>query len=1186
MSFQSSSLDDQISEGNPNEDLFTTADYNSVNNANLLKDIESLIENMEKKQTKDSDSLMLRNIDNILSNIKLNESRPHSPQSNLSAEPIRMKSPIMLLTRSDDKVNGDRNISDNIRSFMSNNIQDIVPDLVSQVEQEITTGFDGEIAALELGYLDDLDAFLRSRHDEEFDERNRSPLVPTASLIESGHEQFLRDRHDEEFNERTTSPPPADVDENLDEGNNDDNIDDFFRARHDVEYLEVSVEGDTASHDSITTPSQVDGVNGGNLIVAASSSEHKSSNEPSVMDSEVTNSVNGSQQIEPLKYKSSFNLKILKQPPKKTKSERMFKKRNSLILAEALLGRTIEPRARPRSFHDDGISSHGSDVNINHRGVIERKSEGNPSQINASGSSSSARITGGVEVSEINESSAPASNQTLETTIETVDEIVINDESEAPPARVINDSSARASMNATSDSRGDESEVAQALPAPQNLSDLVEDTQRLIKQMKDEINAIYVSDEEEFSSGEGTEYSDEWVEGFEAEEDEFSDVEESEVYEDWSNEFVESDYVETTLIEDSYADEHANASGDAEDSGGLPRIIVGDIPAANETEAAGPESVVHGKLALTPMTSNHFKVDANIGSDEALNDNDGNLNNSASLHAQEANDDEVARVSERDEAEAPASSSTANANIINNEIKGATSSIKGIVSEAINDVISAISFDEAENIASQAGDADNRADSSVDNPVSLLPEATRKVAESITSAAVEMEIASEGATMSGGEEENVESQDPLMQEERESTQLNEVNVSGDATQAVSEIAVDQAENVQNQVAAALAVENVIENSSSGGAESQIDAVEETQTLTQSDATQVGAESQSSGEKSTPNATEAEESHSAMKQPQSSENLGQAQTAVEASQSAMTETTLSMDEAGEPQSTVEQSQSALDAQPESVNSTQKPKGAVAKTKIPKNVKRKSSMVKTLSDEQTESPSSKSKSSSPEKIKEPPKRSDSTSQDKIPKQTPSTRKNSLDTGAKKKTPFGLLATSNVKNLQNQFLNKTPTAPATTAKTLPTKLKPSKLTPPKAPAPTFANKLTKLITPSSTKGLDDKSNHSDVAKELVRDHSKDVVPEKKYMEHCFSDEYPTTTDDEDDDEEDNAVKKSARSFVLKKPPNESDDETSDVTRVYLLFIVVTKIKKNFFSLLQTSSAKSQQIPNRGFGAESLSG
>jgi hypothetical protein len=137
---------------NINDDMFTSSVdyYNPVNNANLLRDIESLIHSMERKQKTQSqqqlrrqdedadESLMLRNIDNILSNIKLNESRPQSPQSNLSAEPIRMKSPIIMARSERVKVEKVSDISEDVRNFVSNNILEIMPHLVGQVKQELT----------------------------------------------------------------------------------------------------------------------------------------------------------------------------------------------------------------------------------------------------------------------------------------------------------------------------------------------------------------------------------------------------------------------------------------------------------------------------------------------------------------------------------------------------------------------------------------------------------------------------------------------------------------------------------------------------------------------------------------------------------------------------------------------------------------------------------------------------------------------------------------------------------------------------------------------------------------------------------------------------------------------------------------------------------------------------------------
>lgn len=281
MSFQSSSLDDPSFEDNFNDDLLATTDYNSVNNANLLRDIESLIQNMERKQmTQDNDSLMLQNIDNILSNIKLNESRPHSPQSNQSAEPIRVKSPIMLPTRSDDKVVSDvQNIIDNIRNFVTNNIQDIVPDLVSQVEQELTLDLHDEVNEITLA---DLDEFLRTRQDEEFEERNVSPVVFDTTRDE-GFEDFLRNRQDKEFDEINISTAlnrselaNLETHASSDESAHED-IYEFLRNRHDEEYKEANSDFSNvldASHDSIKALSVADShsINKHNHIAAATSS--------------------------------------------------------------------------------------------------------------------------------------------------------------------------------------------------------------------------------------------------------------------------------------------------------------------------------------------------------------------------------------------------------------------------------------------------------------------------------------------------------------------------------------------------------------------------------------------------------------------------------------------------------------------------------------------------------------------------------------------------------------------------------------------------------------------------------------------------------------------------------------------------------------------------------------------------
>lgn len=1208
MSFQSSSLDDPISEENHNEDLFTTADYNSVNNANLLRDIESLIQNMERKQTQDNDSLMLQNIDNILSNIKLNESRPHSPQSNLSAEPIRMKSPIMLPSRNDDKIKNDvHNIIDNIRSFVSNNIQDIVPELVSQVEQELTTDLNDEVNEIMLANLDE---FLRMRHDAEFEEGKVSPQEIDISQA-LGLEDFLRSRHDEEFAERNISPTVNRTEQtyleshiSIDESDNgNDDFHEFFRNRQDEEYQERN--DDTpkavdASHDSISMQSQESAsLNNRNLIVAAPLStnenelnvgsavnseiaSHTVTNETPALnehESNLPDATANSQQLEPLKYKSSYNLKILKHPARRPKSERDFKKRNSLILENVLLGRkapSTSKKIRPTSLAlnepvelgpvlndlESNINHHASLINEN----IERKSEENLNEINASGNrekveikqnaeDSISNINGSVQADVQNESlllleneNASNENSVIETTIEAVVE-VINDEG-APYENIINGIDGQRSGKVTSDfhlyvndetnqsfpesgsstSLLNENDLSKA-PQSQNLSALVEDTQRLIKQMKDEINAIYVSDEE-FTSSEGTGYSDDsWAEGMNDGEieDEYTD-EESE-YEEWSGDFIESETApEDTLMIESLVDDPNSNNVDTEDNNELlDTLIIGEAPSAvNEPEnaeaEAQTESVVHGKLELMPMSSNEFRVDANVGNENdsasaSLNDNDGNLNNSTNLQIQEANEKMVFQVASTSEA----SSGT---ELINYEIVETTNSIKGIVKDAINDVISTISFDEPENIVERGND---NHDSQIAGG-SLQPhehDSTNIDSAMNNSENISAEVTSK---ISDGENDSI-------------TSGNMLNDDGNVKEIIS-ASIEEASNAE-----------IEESTESNGGEKANQLSNDVVT---------GEEIRGDVET---------DAHDDSEEPiEPNNHVGTA--GVETMEpSTQIENAHSMENSNEP--------------------NQKVKGAVAKTKIPAKIKaNKGKSLATreadkLDEAEDDSPksslSSKSKSSTPEKIKEPFKRQDNAdstnTQEKSPKQAQTNRKSSFDSSSRKKSvgasPFGLLASSNVKSLQKEFMNKSNIA--TAPKAQPTKVKPSKLVPPKALTKeltsTFANKLTRLITPSSSgKSNSDKSNHVERPKEFLRDHSKDVVPEKKYLEHCFSDEYPTTTDDEDEEE-----MKAPKSFfnIIKPPARDSDDETSDVGRISQeTFFFLNKCQnfslRNSFLLFFTCSKK----------------
>lgn len=687
MSFPSSSLDDPLSDGLMNDhDMLTSVDYNPVNNANLLRDIESLIHNMEKKQSQGNDNAtMLQNIDSILSNIKLNESRPHSPQSNLSAEPIRMKSPIMFKTTrngTDEKVASSRGIIDDVRNFVSNNIQDIIPDLVGQVKYELTAT-DNEDEFHDAMELND---YFRDRETAEFDEINsQSPILRVIDdLLESQLNDFLRNRHEVEFTERNQATPNPKDDSDVDQHQLD-----FFAQRYEEEYQDAvqnqeellieekaeSVEREVAVMDEVLIGNEAqESSNSVNqerseavaevvdtnsqqeapaldeiqapqsLIPLTDSSEQAEiltqaqepvqlmeqpeqlpASPPQTLETEIpqqesqastqvhTTTSNPLHDLEPLKYKSSYNLKILKKA-KRSKKDQDFKKRNSLVLASILLGRDITADSptnrRPLSLIEN---------DINHENLID--TESNQTEIN---STSIIDSNGQSEQEQVHESLMPMSEIYIEHS-----DISTSGMDTLTSTTPIPQSSSNMSITTI-----DSDATFSAIPKmPQNLSELVEDTQRLIKQMKDEINAIYVSDE----NSSGSEYSAEnWVDDFDDGEDlndegEFFEDEESE-YEDWSgNEYADIETAnDATVIEGPKALRSDINIIVTADETAEPIMMIGNSP--NEQSATVQSShndndnadsrVVHGKLELTVLSNNEVKVDT--ASAESDDENEGN----------------------------------------------------------------------------------------------------------------------------------------------------------------------------------------------------------------------------------------------------------------------------------------------------------------------------------------------------------------------------------------------------------------------------------------------------------------------------------------------------------------------------------------------------------------------------------
>lgn len=108
-------------------------------NPNILRDIETLIGNMEQTQAKQNEN-MLRSIENLLGNMLAKESRPQSRASNISGgyDRINVKSPIPakngLYAQQEQ-----HSIENSIKHFVSQHIQDVVPDLVVHVQQDLTS---------------------------------------------------------------------------------------------------------------------------------------------------------------------------------------------------------------------------------------------------------------------------------------------------------------------------------------------------------------------------------------------------------------------------------------------------------------------------------------------------------------------------------------------------------------------------------------------------------------------------------------------------------------------------------------------------------------------------------------------------------------------------------------------------------------------------------------------------------------------------------------------------------------------------------------------------------------------------------------------------------------------------------------------------------------------------------------
>ncbi|XP_055592329.1 E3 ubiquitin-protein ligase lubel isoform X8 [Uranotaenia lowii] len=111
-------------------------------NTVILRDIEKLIDQMEKNQANQNEEV-LKNIQHLLTRlVQHNESRPGSRASvrSDSCERVFVKSPIPLPRQNQSSiVDETKPIYEDVRDFMAENIQEILPSLVSQVRQELET---------------------------------------------------------------------------------------------------------------------------------------------------------------------------------------------------------------------------------------------------------------------------------------------------------------------------------------------------------------------------------------------------------------------------------------------------------------------------------------------------------------------------------------------------------------------------------------------------------------------------------------------------------------------------------------------------------------------------------------------------------------------------------------------------------------------------------------------------------------------------------------------------------------------------------------------------------------------------------------------------------------------------------------------------------------------------------------
>uniref|UniRef100_A0A182JSC7 Uncharacterized protein n=1 Tax=Anopheles christyi TaxID=43041 RepID=A0A182JSC7_9DIPT len=127
----------------PHEEVCEEQCTTTTSNTEILKDIEALILQMERKQ-ESTNGTVLRNIQQLLSQLVDGEASSRSPsatsiRSQASDQRIMSKSPIPARNgkQPDHHPDPNRSTEDDVRDFVQENIQDILPNLVQQVRQEL-----------------------------------------------------------------------------------------------------------------------------------------------------------------------------------------------------------------------------------------------------------------------------------------------------------------------------------------------------------------------------------------------------------------------------------------------------------------------------------------------------------------------------------------------------------------------------------------------------------------------------------------------------------------------------------------------------------------------------------------------------------------------------------------------------------------------------------------------------------------------------------------------------------------------------------------------------------------------------------------------------------------------------------------------------------------------------------------